>query len=714
MKKRTFSAPFLATVCLAVFLSFGWNPVARADEPLAVRGTVDFSSWDWIRQGTAVLDGEWEFYWNRLLTPRDFLSGAPPGPVTYIQVPQTWRGRSAGGSPLSGQGYGTYRLVIRTSPADAGREMALYIRGVATAYKLWINGNMAAEKGVVATNRPDMVPEEYSQPVFFHLQGEQSELILQVSNFVQRKGGLWEPISLGTAEEIVLQRERAVAFETGLVGVFFAVGLYHFGLFLARRKETWAFYFSGLCFAIGIRTLTTGETLITRLFPWISWEMSTHLEYLSVCVAVLMLILFTHARYPGEVNLRWRNGFAAVLTAYGLFVAVTPAIVYTYTMLPFQLCVLASIIDVVRVLILAWRRKRSGASLDLFAGAVMFMFAMNDVLYYNHLITYGRLIQFGMLFYVLIEAFSLAHQFSSLFSQTENLAVQLQQTNESLEERVRERTRALQESNARLQRTNRDLYRMEQARRHLLSNISHELGTPLTLIRGYIKAVLDRVDESRNDQFLRLTYDKTVMMERIIRDLLELSKLEAGQIDFHYQWVHPLEFFRGLFEKYEFALQEAGVRFDWTVKGWDMPGFEAIRVDPIRMEQVFANLLFNARKYTAPGGRIEVVVTGIQGRTSEESAVRVEIRDTGKGVGKEDLPFVFERFYRGREARNSSPGSVGLGLAICKEIVENHGGQIGVESRDGVGSAFFFTLPASRRAEGSVPGDHPDGKEFWA
>ncbi|CAB3394273.1 sensor histidine kinase [Kyrpidia spormannii] len=640
----------------------------KTDQATAFQGILDLSGRNTLEEGSVLLNGQWEFYWNQLLNPADFEPGHLSLVPAYIQVPRTWQGQRAKGVALSDQGFGTYRLVIRTPPENTGKPMGLYVRGVASAYKLWVNGQLLLEKGVVGTSRSDMRGEEYSRTVFFPLQGNRTELVMQVSNFIQRKGGLWEPISFGTADAISVERDRAIAFEAVLTGAFFVVAVYHFGLFLARRRERWALYFGALSFGIGVRVLTTGDTLLPRLLPEITWEFSVHLEYLSVCFAVTMLLSFARSQYPDETNSRLYRGFVALFAAYGLFVATTPAVVYTYTMVSFQLLVLAAIVYVVWIFTLAWRRKRPGSSLNMFATAAMLLFALNDVLYYNHMVGSGRLIQFGMLSYILIEAVSLARQFSSLFTKTERLATELQEINESLEEKVRERTRALRMANEELERANRDLTRMEAARRHLLSNISHELGTPLTMIRGYIKAVLDRIDETKNENFLQMTYDKTVLLERMIRDLLELSSLESGRVRFEFQQVKPLSFFRGLFEKYQFVIREGGAEFQWTFRGWGESGTDEISIDPMRMEQALANLLLNAKKYTPRDGRIEVIVRKALDGTTGDPALLVEVQDSGPGIAEGDLPFVFERFYRSGEARKTSPAGMGLGLGSTLTI----------------------------------------------
>lgn len=201
-------------------------------------------------------------------------------------------------------------------------------------------------------------------------------------------------------------------------------------------------------------------------------------------------------------------------------------------------------------------------------------------------------------------------------------------------------------------------------------------------------------------------YDKTVYLDRIIEDLFELSRMEAGQLPFYYQSVPIVPFIRKVYEKYELDVKQSGIHFvsdlpEEPVNG----GTEAIRVplvkiDPVRIEQVFTNFIVNAKKFTPPNGtitiRAEILATGF---------ILIKVTDTGKGIAAEDLPHVFERFYKGSGPRQSQTSGVGLGLSIVKEIVRSHGGEVKAESTIGVGSTFSFTLPVKYgQAQSRIPG----------
>ncbi|OBZ17179.1 hypothetical protein A7975_04660 [Bacillus sp. FJAT-26390] len=706
MRKSTYKLYVLCLTCVLFLLFPGSSALGKGIQPEAVKGILDLSAWNGEHDGLKNLDGEWEFYWNHLLTPADFtgsLDSAAPYAPAYALVPKVWEGQESGGQALSNQGYATYRLRIHTSAADNGTSMALYVPSVATAYQLWINGELAAANGKVGTSKETMDPANFPKPVFFHLQGSETEIVIQVSNFVQRKGGLWESFRIGVSKDVMVSREKEIAFQLLMIGSLFTMGLYHIGLFLARRKDKSPLFFGCFALGMGFRAMVTGPTLITYLFPHIAWEFQVHLEYLSVVVALLMLIMFSYSRYPGEMHRKVRDWFVLALAAYSLFVLLTPASIYTYSMLAFQVVSVLAICYVIYVSIRAYLRKREGASLNMAAVLVLLVLVLNDILFYNHIVATGDLMQLGMVFYVFMESVNLSHQFSKSFARVESMSAQLLEWNELLEVKVEERTEALEQSNASIQAINQELVKMEQSRRHLLSNISHELGTPLTLIQGYVKAVLDRIDEDNHDRYLRLTYEKTVILDRIISDLFELSKFESGKIRFDCQAVDAVAFFRSLFDKLELPIKQEGHSFAYIDKADSLADKQLIVwIDVVRIEQVVMNLLFNAQKFTPVSGSIHLIIENYGSLEKGNLGLRVKVSDTGNGIDDDDLPFVFDRFYRGRESHKSRSAGTGLGLAICKEIIEHHGGTIDVESKAGIGSTFTITLPAMVDMEGEA------------
>ncbi|MDQ0921092.1 histidine kinase [Paenibacillus sp. V4I5] len=241
------------------------------------------------------------------------------------------------------------------------------------------------------------------------------------------------------------------------------------------------------------------------------------------------------------------------------------------------------------------------------------------------------------------------------------------------------------------ERTN-ELILMETSRRDLLSNISHDLGTPLTSIQGYVEAILDGVIQEPEEQrkYLTVVHMRIVGIQRLITDLYQLSRLETKQFHFQLAPTSCGTMVRQLFAKYELDAANAGITY--TLNMAHSEGEELLlTVDTDRIEQVYANILYNAIKFSTRGGFIDVHVA----IKDEPSELVIRVTDTGVGISEEDLPHIFERFYKVSKSRSTSGGS-GLGLAIAKEIVQYHGGQIWAESRLGKGCSISFSLPVHR------------------
>ncbi|MGG1516171.1 AAA family ATPase [Paenibacillus oryzisoli] len=241
------------------------------------------------------------------------------------------------------------------------------------------------------------------------------------------------------------------------------------------------------------------------------------------------------------------------------------------------------------------------------------------------------------------------------------------------------------------ERTN-ELILMETSRRDLLSNISHDLGTPLTSIQGYVEAILDGVIQEPEEQrkYLSVVHMRIVGIQRLITDLYQLSRMETKQFHFQLAPTSWLTMVRQLFAKYELDTANAGITYTLDIvptQGEDL----LLTVDPDRIEQVYANIIYNAIKFSPSGGFIDVRVE----IRDEPCEILIRVTDTGVGISEEDLPHIFERFYKVSKSRSNSGGS-GLGLAIAKEIVQYHGGQIWAESRLGKGCSISFSLPLHR------------------
>jgi signal transduction histidine kinase len=230
-----------------------------------------------------------------------------------------------------------------------------------------------------------------------------------------------------------------------------------------------------------------------------------------------------------------------------------------------------------------------------------------------------------------------------------------------------------------------NLQRNEEARKRLLADIVHELRTPLSVIQGNLEAMLDGIIPANNDQIASL-HQESLLLARLVTDLRDLSLAEAGQLRLDSSPNDAAT----LVEK-EIALvsgqaEDKGISLSTNLP----PSLPQLWVDPQRFRQVLHNLLSNAIRHTSSG---DIITIGASSDASSQM-ITLYVTDTGSGIAPEDLPFVFEHFYRGDPSRQRSSGGSGIGLAVVKQLVEAHGGRVWVESESGKGSTFYFTMPS--------------------
>ena len=233
------------------------------------------------------------------------------------------------------------------------------------------------------------------------------------------------------------------------------------------------------------------------------------------------------------------------------------------------------------------------------------------------------------------------------------------------------------------------LTRLEELRRSMVSDVAHELRTPLSNIQGYLEALQDGVVEPKRE-IIDSLHEEAMLLTRLVNDLQELALAEAGQLRLERQPVAPADLVNRAMEAARAQAAAGGVTLQADLPA-DMP---LVDVDPQRIGQVLGNLLSNALTHTPSGGEI---VVAARARGSE---VELSVSDTGEGIAPEHLPYIFERFYRADRSRSRATGGTGLGLAIARQLVEAHGGRIEVESEVGQGAVFTFTLPAQQDSKG--------------
>ena len=229
--------------------------------------------------------------------------------------------------------------------------------------------------------------------------------------------------------------------------------------------------------------------------------------------------------------------------------------------------------------------------------------------------------------------------------------------------------------------------KLEKLRSDFIANVSHELRTPIAMLQGYSEAIIDDVvaSEEERNEMIKIIYDESQRMGRLVSDLLDLARMESGHTTLVKETMPANPVFERMTHKFSQVAKEKQVQLNFQSQ---LSDDVFISMDEDRIEQVLTNLVDNAIRHTPIGGSVTVSIE------QELSYAKVQVSDTGEGIPADDLPFVFERFYKADKARTRTKKvGTGLGLAIAKNIVESHGGNIRVDSELGVGTTFTFYLP---------------------
>ncbi len=237
----------------------------------------------------------------------------------------------------------------------------------------------------------------------------------------------------------------------------------------------------------------------------------------------------------------------------------------------------------------------------------------------------------------------------------------------------------------------------EELRRNLIADVAHELRTPLTVIQGNLEAMLDGVLPASPQEIATLR-DEAALLTRLVSDLRLLSLAEAGQLKLERVKIDPAELIMRAVEPFRLQAQSSQIELTLEIAS-NLP---FINVDEDRIAQVIRNLLNNALRHTVAGGRITLTC-----RTETTQSLLITVSDTGEGIPPDDLPFVFDRFYRGTADARSARGGLGIGLFVSRQIVEKLGGTISFVTDAGSGTEFVVTLPAGEANEPDEPA-HPD------
>ncbi|WP_319542102.1 7TM diverse intracellular signaling domain-containing protein [uncultured Pseudodesulfovibrio sp.] len=433
------AAAFLGVITLLVLAGYmlPTHPIPQAKD-----GVLDLQTYDPTTEGPTSLDGQWEFYWDSLLSPDDFApNGVTHDATRYLAFPGTWKGYHIDGGKLKGTGQATFRLRVKLWP-DA-RRIELRLFDITMAYKLWADGKLVAHSGKVGSSADTEVPQPSLVLAEIEPTGTEIELVLQVSNHHFREGGVPESIEIAPPGLLGILVDRQKAISLLFAGSLLIVGVYHLYLFHKNRKLPSALYFGIYCL------LTLGYCVSSNTSLWVAHHFlpplppTVALYFPLFCFLAMgpFLYRFFKSLYPKEFHTVVRY---IVDIRLAIFVILLPFAsdyhISKYVEIAMLVSALYGVYYVQRLMVCVWR-KRNGAGL-LLTGSLVFLFAsLNDSLSHAKIIDSPYLLEPGMFFLVITQSLTLVKRFTHAMEAEEKLSVELERKNASLLAEIEERNR---------------------------------------------------------------------------------------------------------------------------------------------------------------------------------------------------------------------------------------------------------------------------------
>ena len=657
---REMMKTFLYIVLLFAVLAGCGSAGSKETVPLARHGVLDLTGLDMDGCGPVRLDGEWEFYWDQLLTPEDFKGSRLPEKTGYITLPSAWNDFELAGKKLGGTGYATLHLVVL--PGSGSINMAVNLFNINSAYKLWVNGRPFAGSGTVGKTGEGEVSNPSSLVREFQGDGNPIDLVLQVSNYSHRQGGVLSSVQLGSEKSIHGEQARQWGTALFFIGSLLIMGVYHLVLYCFRRKNISSLYFAFYCLLwMGNCAASDSSGWVLRLyFPGIPIQILERAGLICFFLSIPVGYRFFSSLYADEFSLRLQL-LTRIMAAGFTGVALIAPVSLLFALLPvYYLFSLVLILYCLFMLYRARKNGREGATFILAGFLVLGLAGINDMLYDLQVIHSVYLVQVGMFVFILFQAFALALRFSKAFATVERLSGEMEEKNFALS-------------------------RMDRIKDEFLANTSHELRTPLSGIIGLTESLLDGVAgplPSKAVTDLSMVVASARRLALLVNDILDFSLLENHDINLQKKAVD----LRSLAD-IALALSNPLARN----KGLETvnaipPETPCVEGDEDRLLQIFFNLIGNAIKFTDRG---EVKIFA----ENRGESVEIAFADTGSGIPADRIDTIFLPFEQVDSSATRTGNGVGLGLAISRHLANLHGGKLWCESTMGRGSIFHLSLP---------------------
>ncbi len=680
MRIQTVTYLFVLAVCTL-------SSLHAQEEPLVEKGVLDLREYDFLERGPVELRGEFEFYWNQMISPA--LEG-DSGEMIYTEVPGTWTNLEKEYPEVTRFGFATYRLLILLP--ERVDELAFSVEDVYSASGIFLNGKAIDYLGFPGVNKYQTVIR-YSRPLMVGtVNDNELELLIRVSNFDNRLSGIVGGLTIGKVGQMQETRQKDLFRGHFLIGAFLIIGIYFLGLYLIRT-EHYRLYFSLLCFLMALRVVMIVQIPVIETLN-LNGLTTARLDYLNIYFFAPFFILMIRSIFPIEFPQLIYRISMWVSTVFIAIVVVTPISFFSFSF-PyfFAFFILVSILFLY-VIIMAWIRGRSHAPAYTLGLVILFVGTLNDMLNEVQVIDTFLLVHYTMFVYLLVYAYIFADKSNYLQKKSQKLADEVSLVKNHLEDLVEERTTELQAMSTELERqkkklesTNSNLVEAMNARNRLFAIIGHDVRAPIGYNLQALEMLIDNPDivEKERKELLKMMASSSEVTYNLLDNLLVWGRSQTGKLKATPVRVKLKDLIDESLELINIGLKEKHLKVEVYVSEEHY-----VEADRDQLYIVIRNLVSNATKFTPEKGSIYISSKKYDGE------VVISIRDTGIGIPDAILKKLLDS--NSNVSTNGTRGEKGsgLGLKICQEIVQTNNGWMRIESSSGEGTTISFGIKASK------------------
>ena len=623
----------------------------------------------------------WSFYWQQLLS-QDEIKSNTNQPIAIVNFPNYWTDISSDSIEITGEGYGTYYKQFVVDHRNVST-LGIRLEGIDVAYKLIINNELIEECGRIGKNWNEEIPGYQSEVFQFKPKSDTIDIIIQVSNFHHRRGGIWKRISIDEYKTTYLKAEKDEFADYVSLSILLSFGIF-FSLFHLYNPQEKSLPLFGLAF-IGI--FLSG--IATNFYPLIkvsniSWTNNIRIEYLG---HFLTLSLLAWAFY-NVLPLKWHKIFSIALSSslgiLAIITIVVPVTVFSFTILIFYgllaIAILATIVQFIQGL-----KSNFRVSIIIIIGiAFLFFAAINDTILSlgKESISAGYVLPKVFVLFILVLSIGFFKAYSNRFNKEKNLRNDLSLVNSSLENAIDTRTKELLENEQTIKSQNETLENENYLKNKILSIIGHDLRSPIASIIQDLE-LMDLIDDKKlHKDAIENVKHSTETLYIMVDDMLTWALNKDKRLKYNPETANIKDIVSNIITQNQFALRNKNINITNTIDESKL-----VICDINSLKIAVRNLLSNAIKFTPNDGEISIK------SSYGANEIIIELCDNGVGMTNEQIKEILEGdSFTSKEGTNKELGT-GLGLSLVKDFIKLNKGNLFIKSEIGKGTCFSFTLP---------------------